>query len=242
KSGSSATVNLTSEQRTRIQQTVLSGSNVPRVDRVDFAVTVGTTVPSHVHVVEVSPTLIEIHPEWRDDMYFVAEDEIVIVDRSHKVVAVVPVGSSPRAGARGSSSSFAAADLSEAEIREIQQVLTQRGFYHGRADGRFSPQFRQALITFQRRQGIRTIGEIDVRTVTALGLSDKVHVRESSSTTTTTTTGQGNANQPGNAMNNNRDGQAGKQPQQSKEGQAGKQPRQPQDGPANQPPHTNNSS
>src|SRR5262249_51830392 len=109
KSGSSATVNLTSEQRTRIQQTVLSGSNVPRVDRVDFAVTVGTTVPSHVHVVEVSPTLIEIHPEWRDDMYFVAEDEIVIVDRSHKVVAVVLVGSSPRAGARGSSSSFAAA-------------------------------------------------------------------------------------------------------------------------------------
>src|SRR5262249_24287150 len=225
--------NITSEQRTRIQQTVLSRSDAPRVDRVDFSMSVGATVPSHVRVVELPPALIEINPAWRDDMYFVAGDEIIIVDRSHKVVATVPTGSS-RAGARGPrGSSMAAANLPPDEIREIQRVLIERGVYHGSADGRFNPEFREALLVFQRQQGIEAIGEIDVRTVTALGLSDKVHVRESSSTTTTTGQG-GNANPSGNAMkgSNNRAGQAAKQPEQQTTGQAGKEPDQSKKGQA----------
>jgi hypothetical protein len=58
-------VTLTAEQRTRIQQTVLASSNVPRVDNVNFSLSVGTVVPASVRVVEVPETLIEIHPEWR---------------------------------------------------------------------------------------------------------------------------------------------------------------------------------
>jgi hypothetical protein len=55
-------VTLTAEQRTRIQQTVLASSNVPRVDNVNFSLSVGTVVPASVRVVEVPETLIEIHP------------------------------------------------------------------------------------------------------------------------------------------------------------------------------------
>src|SRR5205814_3988870 len=82
-------VTLTTEQRTKIRQTVLAGGNVPRATNVNFALSVGTTVPTTVRVVEVAPALVEIHPEWRGYMYFVVGDEIIIVDRSHRIVAVI---------------------------------------------------------------------------------------------------------------------------------------------------------
>ncbi|MGZ3281467.1 MAG: DUF1236 domain-containing protein, partial [Xanthobacteraceae bacterium] len=71
---------LTTEQRTTIRKTVLSGGNVPRATNVNFNVSVGTTVPTSVRVVAVPSTLIEIYPEWRGHMYFVVNDEIIIVD------------------------------------------------------------------------------------------------------------------------------------------------------------------
>ena len=96
---------LTEQQRTQIRQTVLADRSVPRVDRVDFSLSVGTRVPSRVRVIEVPQTLIEIHPEWRGHRFFVVRDEIVIVDRELAIVAVVPVGGSSteidRSGPRG---------------------------------------------------------------------------------------------------------------------------------------------
>ena len=86
-----ANVQLTSEQRTQIRQSVLAGSNVPRANNVNFALTVGTAVPTTVHVVEVPTVLVNIHPEWRGFFYFVVRDEIIIVDRGHKIVAVIAV-------------------------------------------------------------------------------------------------------------------------------------------------------
>jgi hypothetical protein len=56
-----------------------------------FALTVGTSVPTTVRVVEVSPVLVEIHPEWRGHLYFVVGDEIIIVDRNHRIIAVISV-------------------------------------------------------------------------------------------------------------------------------------------------------
>jgi len=83
--------NLTTEQRTQVRQTVLTGSNVPRVNNVNFALSVGTTVPTSVRVVVVPPPLIEIYPQWRGHMYFVVGDQIIIVDRNHRIVAVINV-------------------------------------------------------------------------------------------------------------------------------------------------------
>jgi hypothetical protein len=67
-------VNLTTQQRTQIRRTVLAGGNAPRVNNVNFSLRVGTTVPTSVRVVEVPPSLIEIHPQWRRHMYFVVGD------------------------------------------------------------------------------------------------------------------------------------------------------------------------
>jgi hypothetical protein len=86
-----STVNLTTEQRTKIRETVLVGGNAPRVSNVNFSIRVGTVVPSSVRVVEVAPVLVEIHPEWRGYFYFVVGDEIIIVDRNHHIVAVLAV-------------------------------------------------------------------------------------------------------------------------------------------------------
>jgi hypothetical protein len=90
-SGGGSTVNLTTEQRTRIRETVVVGGNVPRASNVNFAIKVGTVVPTSVRIVEVPAPIIEIYPEWRGHMYFVVGDEIIIVDRNHRIIVVAPV-------------------------------------------------------------------------------------------------------------------------------------------------------
>jgi hypothetical protein len=80
---------LTTEQRTTIRNTVVSKG--PRATNVNFNISVGTSVPTSVRVVAVPSTLIEIYPEWRGHMYFVVNDEIIIVDSSHRIIAVLPV-------------------------------------------------------------------------------------------------------------------------------------------------------
>ena len=67
------------------------GGNVPRANNVNFAIRAGTVVPTSVRIVEVPAPLIEIHPEWRGHMYFVVGDEIIIVDRNHRIIAVIAV-------------------------------------------------------------------------------------------------------------------------------------------------------
>jgi hypothetical protein len=86
-------VTLNAQQRTTIRTTVLQGSNAPRVNNVDFSVSVGTVVPrDRVKVVAVPPTLVEIHPAWRGYMYFIVGERIIIVEpSSYKIVAVLVV-------------------------------------------------------------------------------------------------------------------------------------------------------
>ena len=118
-------------------------------------------MPPRVRATEVPPELIEIHPEWRGHQYFVVRDEIVIVDRSRRVVGVVPVGSSraehrgTRASDRGSGPS---ARLSREEIRRIQMVLKERGVYNGEPDGVWSPEAIDALTQTGSRSGCGQLG------------------------------------------------------------------------------------
>jgi hypothetical protein len=83
---------LTDEQRTQIRNTVINARGAPRVSEVNFDVTVGTVIPrGRIHVVPISATLVQIEPEWRGFLYFVYEDEVVIVNpRDMRIVAVVP--------------------------------------------------------------------------------------------------------------------------------------------------------
>ena len=87
-------VNLTSEQRTTIRQSVIERGGAPKISRseVNFNIGVGTVVPRTVHVVEVPDTLIRIHPAWRGYRYFVVDEEIIIVEPSTlRIIAVLDV-------------------------------------------------------------------------------------------------------------------------------------------------------
>ena len=90
---SGVNVKLNDEQRNEIRTTVIDKSGAPRVGHVDFDVAVGTVVPrEHIHVVPVPETLVRIEPEWRGYLYFVYEDDVVIVNpRDMKIVAVLAV-------------------------------------------------------------------------------------------------------------------------------------------------------
>lgn len=86
-------VRLTDQQRSRIRETVIEGRDAPRVGHVDFDLRVGSTVPRRdVQIVPVPETLVSIDPEWRGYLYFVYEDEVVIVNpRNMRIVAVLDV-------------------------------------------------------------------------------------------------------------------------------------------------------
>src|SRR6516162_8819565 len=193
--GAGGSVTLNSQQRTRIQQTVLASRNVPRVNNVNFALSVGTAVPSSVRIVDVPSALIEINPQWRGHQYFVVRDEIIIVDRRRKIVATVPVGSGGAAlHSRGGAASVAEVNLTEEQIRRTQIVLNEKGFSIGRPDGRLGPRTIRALTAFQRRQGLEVSGRLDSQTVAALGVSNVSGARGGAQGAgQSSTTGQGGA-------------------------------------------------
>jgi hypothetical protein len=224
----SGRVQVNAQQQTRLQNSVLSSRDVERVrindNSINFRVNAGVVVPRNISVVSVSayPALIDIYPDYRDDSFFVVDDEIVVLDRSRRIVDVIPAGPRTHYAHRGSSSSsgggsVAALDLSPDEIRVVQRVLIERGMLSGEADGILGPDTRTALITFQRQEGFQATGSIDTRTVAALGVSNKISATQDQSTTvgqgrndqsapqntTEQNTGQSNTGQPNAPANQN---------------------------------------
>jgi hypothetical protein len=87
----SKSVSLTTEQKTTIRSTVLT-SSAPRVTNVNFDIKVGVVVPRTVRIAPLPPALITIEPEWRGYMYFVYNDEIIIVEpRTLRIVEIIIV-------------------------------------------------------------------------------------------------------------------------------------------------------
>jgi peptidoglycan hydrolase-like protein with peptidoglycan-binding domain len=70
-------------------------------------------------------------------------------------------------------------NLSRDEIRHLQIVLNQKGFHIGKADGILGPHTRNALIAFQRQQGLEPTGGTDQQTIIALGISNDAASRTS---------------------------------------------------------------
>lgn len=85
------TAKLTTEQRTKIRQTVIKKG--PRVSNVNFSISVGTVVPrDRVRFVKLPPVLVEVYPQYRGYLYFIVGERIVIVEpSSYKIVAVLVV-------------------------------------------------------------------------------------------------------------------------------------------------------
>lgn len=88
---SGVNVRLNDEQRSVIRTTVINAQGAPRAANVKFDVTVGTVVPrGSIEILPVPPTLVEIEPRWRGFLYFVYQDEVIIVSpRDMRIVAVV---------------------------------------------------------------------------------------------------------------------------------------------------------
>lgn len=86
----SSETRMTTEQRTQIREKVIATG--PKVTNVNFSLNVGTVVPNTVRVVEVPPVIVDLHPEWRGYRYFVANDQVIIVDRTTlRIIAVLDV-------------------------------------------------------------------------------------------------------------------------------------------------------
>jgi hypothetical protein len=89
--GDASGAQLTSEQRTKIRQVVVS-KNIPRVSNVNFNVSVGTVVPRTVTFHPIPAEIIEIYPAWRGYRVILVESQLVIVDPgTYRIVAVIAV-------------------------------------------------------------------------------------------------------------------------------------------------------
>ncbi len=80
---------LNTEQRTTIR-TVIKQENVKPVTNVNFAISVGTTVPRTVSFHAVPRQLVTIYPDWQGYEYFLVGEQIIIVNpRTMQIVAVL---------------------------------------------------------------------------------------------------------------------------------------------------------
>jgi len=83
-------VQLSEQQRTNVHSTILKESNVNRATNVNFSINVGTRVPQSVHLVALPASVISLVPQYREYRYFVANDQICIVDpNSYQIVEVI---------------------------------------------------------------------------------------------------------------------------------------------------------
>jgi peptidoglycan hydrolase-like protein with peptidoglycan-binding domain len=160
--------------------------------------------------------LVQIHPEWRGDHYFVVNDDVVIVNREHRIVATRPVGSSSAANENrggGGGPQFRTENISSEQIRKVQRALVQQG-YDIEVDGIWGPNTRHAVVEFQQHNRLQATGQLDQKTFASLTSSSARTPQGNQGMTSTT--GQAPAGQgPGGQGSNTMKQPAAKQPQAS---------------------------
>lgn len=82
------TAKLSSEQRTKIKTVIRERKTRPV--HLNVSVSVGTRIPTSVHLYPLPSEVITIYPEWRGFEYVLVGDEIVVIDpHSHEIVAIL---------------------------------------------------------------------------------------------------------------------------------------------------------
>jgi len=119
-------VQLSEQQRTSVHETVLKEKNVNRVNQVNFSISMGTRVPRSIHLVALPAAVITLVPQYRGYQYFVANDEICIVEpSSYEIIEVIPAsGKSAQMGERGGPSTLM---LTAEEKHIITENVEMRG-------------------------------------------------------------------------------------------------------------------
>ncbi|HEY4403788.1 MAG TPA: DUF1236 domain-containing protein [Xanthobacteraceae bacterium] len=88
----SGRIELGEQQQTRITSAIRQQKIEP-VTNLNFAVSVGTAVPSSVRLSPLPTELADVLPQYRSYSFFIAQREAVIVDpQSFRIVAFVPLG------------------------------------------------------------------------------------------------------------------------------------------------------
>jgi hypothetical protein len=86
--GAAGTARLSTEQRTKIT-TVFKQHRVEPA-HLNVSVSVGTRIPTSVHVYPVPTEVVTIYPEWRGYDYILVGDQIVIINpRTHEIIAIL---------------------------------------------------------------------------------------------------------------------------------------------------------
>jgi hypothetical protein len=86
-------VELNSEQRTKVSQTIKQQTNLKRVSRseVNFTINVGTVVPRTYGFVVLPAPIIAIVPQFRGYLYIVVDDQLLIIHpTTYEIVMVLP--------------------------------------------------------------------------------------------------------------------------------------------------------
>jgi Protein of unknown function (DUF1236) len=114
---------LSQEQRTNVHSTITKESNVNRATNVNVSVNVGSRVPQSVRLAPLPAAVISAVPHFRSYQYFVANDQICIVDpRSHEIVEVISEPS--RSASTGDRGGMTRLTLTEEEkaiiLREVE--------------------------------------------------------------------------------------------------------------------------
>lgn len=81
-SSSKTKVNISSEQRTTIRQTIVSsggGAKVSRSSLGGVSVSVGVSVPRTVTIHRLPPKIVEIVPEYAEYSYFITDDDVIVI-------------------------------------------------------------------------------------------------------------------------------------------------------------------
>jgi opacity protein-like surface antigen len=79
---------LTTEQRTKITSIIRQHRVEPA--HLNVSVSVGTRIPTSVHLYPLPVEVIAVYPEWRGYDYILVGDQIVVIDpRTHEIVAIV---------------------------------------------------------------------------------------------------------------------------------------------------------
>jgi Protein of unknown function (DUF1236) len=113
---------LSSDQRTRLQQTITNG-NIHRVNHVNFALSVGTRVPNSVTFHDVPARIADIVPQYRGFKYIAVRDDFAIIDPgTREIVALVPMHSSVQG--RSGRSVGSTTTLSSDQRTRLHTVIT----------------------------------------------------------------------------------------------------------------------
>jgi len=153
--------NLNDNQRTRFSESI-TRLNVKPVNNVNFSLSVGTVVPRDIQFQPLPAEVVEIVPQYRGYNFFVAREDIVIVEPStYKIVDVLPRSGRSTAQAPASSSTAAAAPSRKSTFSDSDREVIRKHARSSRTEERRTT--GSATTSTRVRVGDRLPDSVEVR-------------------------------------------------------------------------------